>query len=136
MKVLKNENVIMYDVDDTLVIWKDKNDETDRVVVIEDPYLSGNPYGGNKAYALAVHEPHVKLLQNHHARGKCVVVWSQGGYRWAEAVVKALGLEDCVDLIMSKPTAYVDDLRVEEWLPKRTYISADSNWGANADSED
>jgi hypothetical protein len=116
----------MYDVDDTLVLWDGPqsltaSQEDDRIC-IKDPYDGCNVY-------LRPHNPHIKLLQNHKARGKFVVVWSQGGFAWAEAVVKALGLTEHVDLIMSKPRAIVDDLPPEAWMKDRIYIKPDSHWG-------
>lgn len=120
-QIIESENIVMYDVDDTLVMWEQGSTSAREVVVID-------PYDGKPVY-LRMHEPHVKLLQRHKARGKFVIVWSQGGYQWAQAVVNALGLNESVDLIMSKPRSYVDDLPVTEWMKDRIYISPDSNWG-------
>lgn len=123
MQVINRENVIFFDVDDTLVLWDvEKHCRDTQSVLVIDPY-DGIPV------RLAVHEPHVKLLMNHKARGTVIVVWSQGGYAWAEAVINALGLTDFVDLVMTKPRAYVDDLAVTAWMSERIYISPDSKWG-------
>jgi phosphoserine phosphatase len=129
MKTIQNENVIFFDVDDTLVLWESRSVGSadwarEARVNVVDPY-------DNKTVYLTKHQPHIKLLMNHKARGSTVVVWSQGGYAWAEAVVKALGLEEYVDLIMSKPRTYVDDLPVSDWLKDRVYISRDSSWGSS-----
>lgn len=40
-----------------------------------------------------------------------IIVWSAGGAIWADQVVEALGLTDCVDVCLSKPTWYLDDRR-------------------------
>jgi hypothetical protein len=130
MQVINKENAIFFDVDDTLVLWDAQYTEPDptRLVEIVDPY-------DNKTVFLAPHHPHIKLLKNHHTRGTYIVVWSQGGFAWAEAVVKALGLEDHVDLIMSKPRAYVDDLPADAWMKERIYISPNSKWGVGFTNE-
>lgn len=125
MQVINNESVIFFDVDDTLVMWDISASHTSYldIVIVIDPY-------DGKPLSLGIHKPHVKLLINQAKRGSKVVVWSQGGFQWAEAVVKALQLEEYVDIVMSKPKTYVDDLPVEAWLKDRVYIKPDSPWGA------
>ena len=123
MRVIKNENVIFFDVDDTLVLWdREFNSPHYDTVAITDPYDS-------KTVHLRPHEPHIKLLKNHFSRGTVIVVWSQGGFSWAKAVIDALGLQKFVHLVMSKPKSYVDDLPVERWMNDRIFIKPDSNWG-------
>jgi FMN phosphatase YigB (HAD superfamily) len=125
MQVINKENVIFFDVDDTLVLWDEKHRAQGTFLVrITDPY-------DNKTVWLTPHQPHIKLLKNHFARGTVIVVWSQGGFAWAEAVVKALGLEDYVHFVMSKPRAYVDDLPTTSWMTERIFIKPDSKWGTN-----
>lgn len=122
MNVVANEDVVFFDVDDTLVMWdKTPNDDAKTYVYVIDPY-------DGKQMRLEVHTPHVKLLRNLSARGTAVVVWSQSGYRWASIIVSALDLQDCVQLVMTKPKSYVDDLPVTDWLKDRIFISPDSNW--------
>ena len=97
--------------------WRDTAiEEVDRVF-IKDPYLE------NRTYLLRINHTHVDLLKKHKARGKSIVVWSAGGYEWALAVVKALELETFVNLVMAKPTAYVDDLPCQEFMNNRVYVS-------------
>lgn len=50
--------------------------------------------------------------------GQIVIVWSAGGYKWAESVVKSLGLSLFVDVAMSKPTWYYDDIPCQKWMGK------------------
>lgn len=126
-KVIANELNIFFDVDDTLVMWGEAFSFVD--------YISVQcPYDG-EYISLRPHQPHIKLLKNYHERGAHVTVWSQGGYQWAEAVVKALGLGEFVDVIMTKPRAYVDDLPASEWMGERIYISPESAWGVTTENK-
>jgi hydroxymethylpyrimidine pyrophosphatase-like HAD family hydrolase len=102
MHVLKNGVTVAFDVDDTLVCWDTPEDMEDKTVTI---YCDGkecnrvpNPYNLN-------------LLKKFSESGHTVIVWSASGVKWAEAVVKCLGLEQYVDLVMSKLTYYIDDIK-------------------------
>lgn len=126
MQVINKENVIFFDVDDTLVLWDHGlklPEEMNQLVEIVDPH-------DNKTVFLKPHKPHIKLMKNHKSRGTVIVVWSQGGYQWAKAVIETLGLTEYVDFVMSKPRAYVDDLPSEAWMKERIFIKPESKWGA------
>lgn len=114
MQVIQSEDVVMYDCDDTLVMWFTECDPTLKVKII-------CPYGGSETW-LKPHARHIDLLKKHHGRGKTVIVWSAGGYKWAQAVVEALGLQDYVHFVMTKPMSYVDDLEAKEILGSRIYL--------------
>lgn len=120
--VIASEQLFMFDVDETLIRHKKQVVETDEPIGINSPYEKTTEW-------VLPHRPHIKLLKNRHARGATIVVWSANGYRWAEAVVKALNLEPYVHFIMSKPQAYVDDLPAAEILGERMYLQPDSAWG-------
>jgi len=51
----------------------------------------------------------IEDLKMCRTRGHTVVVWSQGGSSWACTVVQALNLEEFVDIVIAKPSWYVDD---------------------------
>lgn len=105
MIVANSERVICFDIDDTLIIW-DKTSYSGGsfgYVAVKCPHEKITTHH-------RVHQRHVKFLKRMKAKGLTIVVWSQGGTAWAEAVVKALGLEDHVDFVMSKPEKCVDDL--------------------------
>lgn len=114
--IIENEHIYMFDVDDTLVMWSDDFSDPgpDRVKVID-------PYDGSTVY-LTPHIRHIKLLMQMNGRGRHIIVWSQGGVKWAQAVVDALKLEHFVHTIMTKPHGYVDDLPASEWLSNHIYI--------------
>lgn len=122
VRIINNESNIFFDVDDTLVMWGTAMHEHEDCIVVVDPY-------DQSLIHLRPHQPHIKLLKNHHARGSYITVWSAGGFQWAEAVIKALQLEGFVDVVMSKPRAYVDDLTASEVLGERIYLDPNSTWG-------
>jgi hypothetical protein len=71
---------------------------------------------------LLPHRLHIEQLRKHKMRGHTVIVWSAGGYDWAAAVVKTLGLENIVDLVISKPIWVYDDLPPNEFMPKSKWM--------------
>lgn len=121
MKVQTQEVVIVCDVDDTLVMWG-KAKKGEKVIHVTCPY-------SHKQETLRPHKGHIKVLKDRHARGSLIIVWSAAGNQWANAVVKALGLEPYVDLILSKPTMYIDDKKAKEVLGTRLYIPYKDNYG-------
>lgn len=114
MHVIEDENVVCFDVDDTLVMWNSKCVPTHKIDIL-------CPYS-NSFNFLKPHMAHIDLLKKYKGRGLTVVVWSAGGYKWAEAVVKALELEAFVDYVMTKPSKIVDDLMPNEIFTTRIYL--------------
>jgi len=115
MKVTENDNIITVDVDDTLVIWNIPAGREGECVLFN-----------NFGYAewLLPHQAHIRLLKQFKVRGHYIIVWSQGGYQWAKAVVEALGLTEWVDEVKTKPKWYIDDLPSNSWM-RRTYLDLD-----------
>jgi len=114
MKVYKTDSVITVDVDDTLVMWNLADKSGD--IPFVDPYVEG------MVNYLTPNEKHIDLVKKHHGRGYTVIVWSAGGVEWAETVVKTLELESYVDIVLSKPVKYIDDLPCQEWMGTRLYL--------------
>ena len=112
MTVIDNENVVMYDVDDTLVMWGTTS-------ILNEEFIC--PYS-NSVHHLLPNTKHIDLLKKHKGRGLCVIVWSAGGALWAKEVITKLKLESYVDLIITKPNKYVDDLQASEILGTRIYL--------------
>ena len=121
MKILESEQIVCVDCDDSLILWK-KAGKGDKVISFNDPYDSSQHY-------VVVHEPHVKILKDRKARGAVIIVWSQSGYKWAEAIVRALKIEQYVDIVSSKPILVIDDKPVEEWMGERLYLPEKSKYG-------
>lgn len=95
---------VYVDVDDTLIFWRDPLPTDDIVLVNNVP--------------MAYCEKTVDSIIKHHHRKHPVVVWSAGGSDWAEAVVRALGLERQVSLVISKPMWIYDDKPSHMWIPE------------------
>lgn len=119
MKVIENELIVVCDVDETLVLHN-----VDSPYSGKSPKLITCPYSGD-TLRVYPHTAHINMIKDKKTRGWTVIVWSQGGYKWAEAVVKALNLQDSVDLILTKPNCYVDDLPAEAWIGSRIYLKPD-----------
>lgn len=115
MKVVKNERIVPVDIDDTLVMHQNYDN-------IAFPKSIRDPYEDCKYVEVWPNLPMIKIMKEEHKRGSFVIVWSKGGFAWAEAVIKALQLEEYVDMIMSKPFVYLDDKDVGEWLKDRVYL--------------
>jgi hypothetical protein len=119
MQVFETDQVICCDVDDTLLMWSNKYTQPhEGAIAITDPYDGSVNY-------LIPHKRHVELIKKQKGRGLLVIVWSAAGVLWAEAAVKALELESFVDIVLTKPSKYIDDLPVQEWMGDRIYIPFD-----------
>lgn len=130
MIVVPCKNAVFFDVDDTLVSWNASPEDLEARGVdftcpgsMHDIDNDGNPvYCPPWKELLLPHRKHIEQLKKHKMRGHTVVVWSAGGYDWAAAVVKALGLESYVDLVISKPIWTYDDLQPSEFIPKPQWM--------------
>jgi len=112
MQIIKNENIRPIDVDGTLIC--DKLD-SDVHVGVHDPVTK-------RIIRVGVNKNMVRLLLEEKQRGSFIIVWSRGGYEWAKNVLIALDLIEKVDLVMSKPLAYFDDIPVKKWMKDRIFI--------------
>lgn len=113
MKVIKNESVVMWDIDETLVMRPKQNDGN--VVKFVNPYT-------NKEYWLRPHGTHIELMKVQKSRGCVNIAWSANGYKWAQHVIETLKLQDYVELVITKPIKYFDDLQAEQILGTRVYL--------------
>lgn len=129
MKTIRATRSVFFDVDDTLVLWDWRQYSPEGIGLIDIK----SPNAGTTISVLP-HYRHIELMKQFKVRGHTVVVWSQGGHEWAEAVVLALGLEDVVDLVMDKPNWYVDDLHANAWMKAPIFLDPtdekkDVRWG-------
>jgi phosphoserine phosphatase len=129
MIVIPCKQATFFDVDDTLVMWDATPEQLEErgvdftcpgsLVTIDECGTEG--FAPEWKQRLLPHRVHIEQLKKHKQRGHTIIVWSAGGYDWAAAVVKALGLENYVDLVISKPSWFYDDLMPSEFMGKRYY---------------
>lgn len=115
MKVIKSDNVIYYDCDDTLVMWNSPAD-------IRHKAISFDNYGWNEN--LVPNYKMIDSLKRSSEKGAHIIVWSQNGYKWALEVVRKLQLTAFVDMVQTKPALIFDDIAPQEFI-KRAYINPD-----------
>ena len=99
MQVVKGDNTVYFDVDDTLLT------------------LHGSSPIDNS----------IKLLQYYKNQGRTIIVWSQGGVDKCLEAIKLLELEKYVDLVVAKPLVYVDDLDCKAFMTKRISVDEAGN---------
>lgn len=117
MIIVKSSRIVFCDVDDTLLISPSSELET-----LEHIDFRLEHDGVTQLRTFGIHTRHIELLKDFNVRGHTVVVWSQGGWEWAERVVKALGIESFVDIILDKPSWYIDDLPASAFMGPRVYL--------------
>lgn len=110
MFITKEKPHMYFDVDSTLV--RPAKDAEEWLKLNEDQFVF------IENTAMVINTKVIKDLKMCKVRGHTVVVWSQGGSSWAETVVKALDLVDYVDVVMAKPSWYVDDRKWDDILDK------------------
>lgn len=111
--ILKSDNTVFVDCDDTLCIWDYTNEQKENGIKF-------NNYG-YEVY-LVPHKRHIESIKLHKARGHRIVVWSAGGWEWALEVVKTLQLTEYVDVVLSKPKWFYDDLSASSFMPEANRI--------------
>lgn len=81
--VIKSTKLVAFDVDETLILWNP--DEIDPERILPRIIFNGVP--------VLAHSKHIELMSQFAARGHTVMVWSKGGWQWAQKVVTTLGIE-------------------------------------------
>lgn len=143
MKVLACSQPTFFDVDDTLIMWsRPAHDDPDAIEITcpasrtlrgllelsEDGALTPEVpllemvEVGTWTERVKPHKKHIEQLKLHKSRGHTIIVWSAGGWEWAEAAVRALKLEKFVDLVLEKPLWCYDDLQPSEFIPKPIWM--------------
>jgi FMN phosphatase YigB (HAD superfamily) len=62
------------------------------------------------------------------SEGATLFLWSSGGAEYCRTTALELGISDCFEAYLPKPTAYIDDQPVHEWrFCKHLYPSQAEN---------
>lgn len=130
---LPDKPTVYVDCDDTLVMWNPTQEQLEKDGIdfecpgsftIIDGEMLETPAWMER---LVPHKKHIEQIKKHKMRGHLVVVWSAGGASWAASVAKTLGLENYVDLTISKPNWVYDDLPSGEFMPKAKWLKDDDS---------
>lgn len=115
-KIVRNETVAWVDIDNTLAMWKEPTVNAPGKITVE--------YGGRDLF-LTPHQPNIDLIKEYKNRGYFVIIHSANGFAHATRVIRALGLEDTIDLIMTKNIKVVDDKHPADWMGALVYLPED-----------
>lgn len=110
MLTIKNDNIVMVDIDSTLLAYfeDEATDPSDYVLIKRN--------GKDEIFYVLRHN--VNAGYEYHRREHPVGFWSAGGGDWCTAAVKALGLDRIGFIAMAKPKWLLDDKQPEEFLPR------------------
>lgn len=102
---LCSDQVVAFDVDDTLISFEPNGSESGIEV-----------FCFNQNHTVYPNQKMITQLKAEHANKKLIIVWSQQGDEWSDAVARALGLELFVHITMTKVSKCFDDLPIKEWM--------------------
>ncbi len=135
MITIPGDKVVYVDCDDTLVFWSSSEEDKSKYGAVEftcpgsmvyDTDGSEIGYAGEWTERLLPNWPQIEELRKFKIRGYKIVLWTQSGAAWAEAIAKTLKMENIVDVCITKPTYIFDDLPASEFMPQSRLITKDS----------
>jgi hypothetical protein len=115
-KKIEGDRTLFVDCDDTLVMW-----DLSRYPNL--PRIEMDCYG---PVVLVPNQKNVNLVRKFSLLGYTIIIWSQTGADWAEAVAKAVGLDEHAAAFMAKPRYHLDDLPSAAWCGERLWRAPDS----------
>ncbi len=104
MITLPKSRTAFFDVDGTLI-----NHCNSEHPVGEETFFVQEPWRNGERVALNPHKSHIARLKTLKEAGWHIIVWSQASGEWCQAVVGGLGLDNYVDVCLSKPILFYDD---------------------------
>jgi cation transport ATPase len=69
----------------------------------------------------------IAAVKRLHSSGAQLYLWSAGGAAYAQASAVELGIADCFAGFLPKPSVYIDDQSVAEWLQCQHVLPANAN---------
>lgn len=110
--IIKGHKTLYVDVDDTIAMGNLSDYPEDNRTMV--PYVNGE-------VAVVPNYKNINLMVYFHKLGYIIVAWSKTGGDWAHAVFNALGLEKYPVVYLTKPTFYLDDQDVNQWIGPRRW---------------
>lgn len=110
MTTIMSQKAVYFDIDQTLLMFNAPLFASDRILEL--------PNG----VKVSINRRHIDAMKQHKARGHTIIVWSAGGWEWADRVVALLDLGDVVDVVMSKPDWFYDDKPASEFMPEANRV--------------
>jgi hypothetical protein len=98
---LKSGRTVAVDCDETILNWTYPEGSKDLITICNDQ---------NQCRQFQPHLHNINFLKSLKVQGYTIIVWSAGSGNWASKVVKALQLEEYVDLTCDKLEFAIDDL--------------------------
>lgn len=100
------------DVDDTLVVYNSPKFYSATASTVD--------YKNGKVYFVR-NQNNIDLLKHFYSLGYDILVWSKTGADWARLVCESIKVDKFVSAYLTKPTFYIDDKDVEEWIGPREW---------------
>ncbi len=113
MKVVEENKIWQFDVDDTLITWDIS------AYPLRNIFTMKGPKGHD--VDLIQNEKNINLLEKLSKVGWYIRVHSGSGWQWAKAVIEALELTEFVDEVTSKPLGNTDDRPPGDGLAYNVY---------------
>jgi predicted HAD superfamily phosphohydrolase YqeG len=117
--IVQEENRILCDVDETLIENISTVTKEEYKSIVNNPSYATVISDTNNTELLVPYYDAFKIIKPKQAvisfvrslksRGYHVTVQSNNGWQWAWAVVVALEMENCVDMVATKPAKCIDD---------------------------
>lgn len=115
MKVIKNDKIVMCDVDSTLLEYNlSSYPNEDRVHL--------NLTNDKTFEMIAVpNKKNINLLIKLAKLGYSIILWSRSGSLWAEEAGKKLDIDKYITLYLTKPLYYIDDQQSQDFMGTRLW---------------
>jgi hypothetical protein len=135
MITIPGDKTVYVDCDDTIVFWsptEEQRKDNGTVAITCPGSMTYNENGEEIGYIgewtehLVPNWPQINALRNFKIRGFTIVLWTQSGFLWAEALAKALKIEQLIDVCLTKPTYIFDDLPASEFMPQSRLITKEN----------
>lgn len=110
---LKGDKTLYVDCDDTLIMWNLSEYRATQATYYFE-------YKGNEIGYIR-NQRNINLVTKFAKLGYTIIVWSQTGSDWAEAVGRELEIDKYVAVYLTKPTYHLDDLPSTAWCGERLW---------------